>query len=342
MKRIEASQAVVPTTIWVRRFCVKKGPKIDSELKPLQPGLKYSTQLGDMAGIIAQLPEGESCFIPFALDPGEWFDVAGQVRQELDNVILKKYYDTSVDDLEDLSSAFQNFHLEDESDESDESDEGDSVLEYRVLFQGRDLESEKASMAFLTAMEGGKVCTVRVVFRLLGGKGGFGSLLRSQKGGKKTTNFDAMRDLNGRRVRHVKAVERIKEWLEKKKREDELVNLLTGEGPELPKPTSEADSVDPEYMRKLKRSAASRPGLVSEGLKHWDEEQKASSAGPEEASASAKRPRTSENGGEKSADEDEDVGTGWMDPMSALNGLSSEDEPSDEKAAPSSAASSSK
>eukprot|EP00438_Fugacium_kawagutii_P026253 Skav233568 [mRNA] locus=scaffold563:723471:724061:- [translate_table: standard] len=196
-------------------------------------------------------------------------------------------------------------------------------------------------MAFITAMEGGKVCTVRVVFRLLGGKGGFGSLLRSQKGGKKTTNFDAMRDLNGRRVRHVKAVERIKEWLEKKKREDELVNLLTGEGPELPKPTSEADTVDPEYMRKLKRSAASRPGLVSEGLKHWDEEQKASS-GPEEASASAKRPRTSENGGEKSADEDEDVGTGWMDPMSALNGLSSEDEPSDEKAAPSSAASSSK
>ena len=34
-------------------------------------------------------------------------------------------------------------------------------------------------------------------------------------------------------------VERIKEWLGKKKREDELVNLLTGEGPELPKPTSE-------------------------------------------------------------------------------------------------------
>ena len=38
----------------------------------------------------------------------------------------------------------------------------------------------------------------------------------------------------------ISEVERIKEWLEKKKREDELVNLLTGEGPELPKPTSEA------------------------------------------------------------------------------------------------------
>ena len=44
--------------------------------------------------------------------------------------------------------------------------------------------------------------------------------------GKKTTNFDAMRDLNGRRIRHVKAVERIKEWLEKKKREDELVTFF--------------------------------------------------------------------------------------------------------------------
>ena len=44
--------------------------------------------------------------------------------------------------------------------------------------------------------------------------------------GKKTTNFDAMRDLNGRRIRHVKAVERIKEWLEKKKKEDELVTFL--------------------------------------------------------------------------------------------------------------------
>lgn len=44
--------------------------------------------------------------------------------------------------------------------------------------------------------------------------------------GKKTTNFDAMRDLNGRRIRHVKAVERIKEWLEKKKKEDELVTFI--------------------------------------------------------------------------------------------------------------------
>ncbi|ORX50160.1 hypothetical protein DM01DRAFT_1290764 [Hesseltinella vesiculosa] len=47
-----------------------------------------------------------------------------------------------------------------------------------------------------------------VHLRLRGGKGGFGSLLRSQGGrmnSQKTTNFDACRDLQGRRLRDVEA-----------------------------------------------------------------------------------------------------------------------------------------
>ncbi|KAI7908317.1 Sde2 N-terminal domain-containing protein [Cokeromyces recurvatus] len=42
--------------------------------------------------------------------------------------------------------------------------------------------------------------------RLLGGKGGFGSMLRAQGGrmnAQKTTNFEACRDLQGRRIRAV-------------------------------------------------------------------------------------------------------------------------------------------
>lgn len=42
--------------------------------------------------------------------------------------------------------------------------------------------------------------------RLLGGKGGFGSMLRAQGGrmnAQKTTNFEACRDLQGRRIRSV-------------------------------------------------------------------------------------------------------------------------------------------
>lgn len=42
--------------------------------------------------------------------------------------------------------------------------------------------------------------------RLMGGKGGFGSMLRAQGGrmnAQKTTNFEACRDLQGRRIRTV-------------------------------------------------------------------------------------------------------------------------------------------
>jgi len=50
---------------------------------------------------------------------------------------------------------------------------------------------------------------------LRGGKGGFGSLLRTAAhriGHKKTTNYNACRDLNGRRLRHVDAEQKLAEW----------------------------------------------------------------------------------------------------------------------------------
>ncbi|XP_057979895.1 uncharacterized protein LOC131165814 [Malania oleifera] len=57
--------------------------------------------------------------------------------------------------------------------------------------------------------------TVHLLLRLLGGKGGFGSLLRgaaSKAGQKKTNNFDACRDMSGRRLRHVNAEKKLEEW----------------------------------------------------------------------------------------------------------------------------------
>lgn len=54
---------------------------------------------------------------------------------------------------------------------------------------------------------------VHVLLRLFGGKGGFGAMLRTAGArGVKTTNFDACRDLNGRRLRHVNAEARLREW----------------------------------------------------------------------------------------------------------------------------------
>lgn len=48
---------------------------------------------------------------------------------------------------------------------------------------------------------------------MLGGKGGFGALLRGQgRDGKVTTNFDACRDLSGRRVRHTTIENKLRDW----------------------------------------------------------------------------------------------------------------------------------
>lgn len=50
------------------------------------------------------------------------------------------------------------------------------------------------------------------LLRLRGGKGGFGSNLRAAGKQKLTDNFDACRDLNGRRIRHKTAEQKLEDW----------------------------------------------------------------------------------------------------------------------------------
>lgn len=79
---------------------------------------------------------------------------------------------------------------------------------------------------------------VHLLLRLRGGKGGFGSLLRgaaTKAGQKKTNNFDACRDMSGRRLRHVNAEKKLEEWraeAEERKLEkmaEEFINKKTKE-----------------------------------------------------------------------------------------------------------------
>ncbi|KAJ1284798.1 hypothetical protein BS78_03G232800 [Paspalum vaginatum] len=80
------------------------------------------------------------------------------------------------------------------------------------LVTGR-LDVSPASV--LTSAADGQFPSAYALLRLRGGKGGFGSLLRgaaSKAGQKKTSNFDACRDINGRRLRHVNAERRLEEW----------------------------------------------------------------------------------------------------------------------------------
>ncbi|KIO26557.1 hypothetical protein M407DRAFT_200028 [Tulasnella calospora MUT 4182] len=63
----------------------------------------------------------------------------------------------------------------------------------------------------------GRLVTLRLIPRLVGGKGGFGSQLRAAGGrmsSQKTSNNDSCRDLNGRRLSTVKEAKKIAQYLE--------------------------------------------------------------------------------------------------------------------------------
>ena len=69
-----------------------------------------------------------------------------------------------------------------------------------------------------------------IVATLIGGKGGFGSMLRAEGKknlGKKTTNFESSRDLNGRRVRQTTDAQKLADYIakapERKKKEKEAL-----------------------------------------------------------------------------------------------------------------------
>ncbi|WOL15425.1 hypothetical protein Cni_G24206 [Canna indica] len=69
--------------------------------------------------------------------------------------------------------------------------------------------------SFISASRDGIFPSLSLLLRLRGGKGGFGSLLRgaaTKAGQKKTNNFDACRDMSGRRLRHVNAEKKLEEW----------------------------------------------------------------------------------------------------------------------------------
>lgn len=61
------------------------------------------------------------------------------------------------------------------------------------------------------------------VLRILGGKGGFGSMLRAIGAQiEKTTNREACRDLSGRRLRDINEEKRMKNWIEKQQNAEQV------------------------------------------------------------------------------------------------------------------------
>ncbi|CAG8451605.1 27168_t:CDS:2 [Dentiscutata erythropus] len=97
--------------------------------------------------------------------------------------------------------------------------------------------------------------TLNLKLRLFGGKGGFGSMLRAQGGkmaSQKTTNFEACRDLNGRRLRTVNEAKRLADLLEqeperKRARKEKLLKKI--EEGMVEQPTKKIRFDDTEYLK---------------------------------------------------------------------------------------------
>lgn len=101
-----------------------------------------------------------------------------------------------------------------------EDRDGIPYNEQLLVHQGKNIQQN------LEASE--SILFVEVLLKNVGGKGGFGSLLRGGQSGvvqAKTTNFNACRDLSGRRIRHVKQEQDLVKWkqaqIEKKKQEEQ-------------------------------------------------------------------------------------------------------------------------
>ena len=93
-----------------------------------------------------------------------------------------------------------------------------STPDVRIVLNGEDVHD-------LTWDDVPEMALLEVEVEVLGGKGGFGSLLRIAAAQKKHfNNFDSSRDSNGRRLRDIKNQLRLEEFIKKKRVEKRLLD----------------------------------------------------------------------------------------------------------------------
>lgn len=114
------------------------------------------------------------------------------------------------------------------------------------------------------------VIELECLYRGVGGKGGFGAMLRSARGGidsKKTTNFDAMRDLSGRRMRHVNNEAKLKEWLEAAPEREREAKMARQAEKELARARARPSFVDSKFSSSIESVRESVEAGVAVGIR---------------------------------------------------------------------------
>jgi ElaB/YqjD/DUF883 family membrane-anchored ribosome-binding protein len=118
---------------------------------------------------------------------------------------------------------------------------------------------------------GSHPCMVFIRGLLLGGKGGFGANLRRQGGRmrvKKTTNFDACRDLSGRRIKTVKDIQRMTDHItssdQRKSEEADQLRRKIIDG--LQGPSKRVHHIDANFVKELKDMVEATAESVEVGV----------------------------------------------------------------------------
>ncbi|XP_067131157.1 splicing regulator SDE2 isoform X1 [Centruroides vittatus] len=129
----------------------------------------------------------------------------------------------------------------------------------KVIYNGRYVDNQ------CTVANNG---IVHISLTLLGGKGGFGSMLRAIGAQiEKTTNREACRDLSGRRLRDINEEQRLKRWIAKKaEREREAAERRKKKLERLRCPPKH-DFQDSEYDRERRDMAERIDDALTHGLK---------------------------------------------------------------------------
>lgn len=149
---------------------------------------------------------------------------------------------------------------------------GLSASEYYLTHNGKRFDLRR-----INPLEG---VLLRLVERLPGGKGGFGSMLRAIGAQiEKTTNREACRDLSGRRLRDINEEKRLKAYLDKQKdaQEDERAKLQKKIDKLLAKPKHEFH--DEEYNRSRSDLTQNVGDAVQEGFRKAVEVERAAEGG---------------------------------------------------------------
>jgi len=154
------------------------------------------------------------------------------------------------------------------------------------------------------------------VLRLRGGKGGFGSNLRAAGKHKLTDNFDACRDLQGRRIRHKTAAQKLQDW-QASAQERELERIAAREAKEAERAEKRTREVEVDMTGERAQSAATLAGVaVAVRFAVRSQPRGSATEGPavgQQAQRPAKKQRQIDPlllGSDDDAEEDSDSGSG--------------------------------